>query len=150
MGFRTVAIARGKDKEPLAKQLGAVHYIDTQSADPSAELAKLGGATAVIATVTNGPAMAATLGGLIPRGRLMVLGAGEGTIDASPLLLRLPPRHRRLVFRHLDRRRRHTRLQRSVRRPFDERVLSPGKVPEAYDRMLSGKARFRVVLTMEK
>src|SRR5213076_72429 len=77
MGFRTAAIARGKDKEPLARQLGASHYIDSQAADPAAELAKLGGANVVLATVTHGPAMSATVGGLAPRGRLMVLGAAE-------------------------------------------------------------------------
>ena len=55
MGFRTVAIARGKDKEPLARQLGATHYIDSQAADPAAELAKLGGAKVVLATVTARP-----------------------------------------------------------------------------------------------
>src|SRR5262249_44676072 len=70
MGFRTVAIARGKDKEPLARQLGASHYIDSQSADPAAELTKLGGARVVIGTVTHGPAMSATVGGLAPHGRL--------------------------------------------------------------------------------
>src|SRR4051812_41871879 len=77
MRFRTVAIARGKDKELLARQLGAAHYIDSQSADPAAELTKLGGAKVVLATVTHGPAMSATVGGLAPRGRLMVLGAAE-------------------------------------------------------------------------
>ena len=77
MGFRTAAIARGKDKEPLARQLGAAHYIDSQAADPAAELAKLGGAKVVLATVTHGPAMSATVGGLARRGRLMVLGAAE-------------------------------------------------------------------------
>src|SRR6184192_871554 len=86
MGFRTVAIARGKDKEPLARQLGASHYIDSQSADPAAELTKLGGARVVLATVTHGPAMSATVGGLAPRGRLMVLGAA-GSLETSPLLL---------------------------------------------------------------
>ena len=60
MGFRTVAIARGQDKQPLARQLGASHYIDSQSTDPAAELAKLGGAKVVLATVTHGPAMSAT------------------------------------------------------------------------------------------
>src|SRR5262245_62391525 len=59
MGFRTAAIARGKDKEPLARQLGAAHYVDSQTADPAAELARLGGARVVLATV----------GGLAPRGR---------------------------------------------------------------------------------
>src|SRR5438445_7768476 len=68
MGFRTVAVARGKDKEPLARQLGASHYIDSQSADPAAELTKLGGAKVVLATVTQGPAMSATVGGSPPAG----------------------------------------------------------------------------------
>src|SRR6476646_7657679 len=86
MGFRTAAIARGEDKEPLARQLGAVHYIDSQAADPAAELTKLGGATVVLATVTHGPAMSATIAGLAPRGRLMVLGADQ-SMDASPLQL---------------------------------------------------------------
>src|SRR5258706_3782278 len=78
MGFRTVAIARGKDKEPLARKLGATVYIDSQSSDPGAELQKLGGAKVVIATVTSGPAMGATIPGLAPLGRLMVLGAADG------------------------------------------------------------------------
>src|SRR6266404_106789 len=75
MGFKTVAIARGKDKEQLARQLGAWHYIDSQSEDPAAALNKLGGAKVVLATVTNGDAMSATLGGLAARGTLMILGA---------------------------------------------------------------------------
>src|SRR5437868_13194383 len=64
MGFNVVAIARGKDKEQLAKQLGAASYIDSQSQDPSAELLKLGGANVIIATVTSGAAMSAVQGGL--------------------------------------------------------------------------------------
>src|SRR5262249_8271760 len=64
MGFRTVGLARGKDKEALARQLGAAHYIDTQSGDPSAELQKLGGAKVFLATVTEGSALAAAVGGL--------------------------------------------------------------------------------------
>ena len=56
MGFRTVAIARGKDKELLARQLGAAYYIDNQNSDPATELQKLGGARVVLATVTHGPA----------------------------------------------------------------------------------------------
>ncbi len=77
MGFKTVAIARGKDKEAFAKQLGAHHYIDSRASDPAAELNKLGGANVVIATVTHGPAMAAVLGGLAPNGVLMVIGAAR-------------------------------------------------------------------------
>src|SRR5436309_12223000 len=64
LGFNVVAIARGKDKEPLARQLGAAIYIDSQSQDPAAELQKLGGASVVIATVTAGAAMSAVVGGL--------------------------------------------------------------------------------------
>src|SRR4051812_46606404 len=86
MGFRTVGIARGRDKEPLARQLGAAHYVDSEAGDPSAELQKLGGATVVLATVTHGPAMAATVAGLAPRGKLLVLGAA-GPMEVSPLVL---------------------------------------------------------------
>src|SRR6201982_2951581 len=64
MGFRTVAIARGKDKEPLARELGAWRYGASQAGDPAAALRELGGAKVVLATVTNGPAMSATIGGL--------------------------------------------------------------------------------------
>src|SRR5438045_7200486 len=74
MGFETVAIARGEDKEPLARQLGARHYIDTNTTNPAEALQKLGGAKVVIATVTHGPAMTATIGGLGPNGILMVIG----------------------------------------------------------------------------
>src|SRR5258706_2071533 len=64
MGFRTIAIARGKDKEPLAKQLGAKIYLDSEKSDAAAELQKLGGARVIVATVTNGDAMASGIGGL--------------------------------------------------------------------------------------
>src|ERR1700736_4668264 len=82
MGFRTIAIARGTDKEPLAKQLGARHYIDSTVGDPAAELQRLGGARIIIATATSAPAMAATIGGLSLDGRLVVLGA-----DFTPMAL---------------------------------------------------------------
>jgi D-arabinose 1-dehydrogenase-like Zn-dependent alcohol dehydrogenase len=149
MGFRTAAIARGKDKEPLAKQLGAVHYIDSQNSDPAEELNKLGGAKAVIATVTNGQAMSATIGGLAPRGRLLVLGAAEDLVQAPPLALIMGRRaiegwysgtsidaQDTLEFSAL-----------SGVRSMNERYPLE-KANEAYERMLSGKARFRVVLTM--
>ncbi len=86
MGFKTVAIARGQDKEPLARKLGAWHYIDTQAQDPAAELVKLGGAKVIIATVTNGDAMSAVLGGLGPKGTLMVIGAPP-SLTVSPFML---------------------------------------------------------------
>src|SRR6266550_6130598 len=86
MGFHVVGIARGKDKEPLARQLGASAYIDSQAQDPSAELNKLGGAKVILATATSGEAMAATVGGLAPRGKLLVLGAAD-PMQVNPLLL---------------------------------------------------------------
>src|SRR3954463_14036531 len=84
MGFNTVAIARGKEKETFAKKLGAHHYIDSHASDPAAELNKLGGAKVVIATVTNGAAMSATIAGRAPHGRLMVLGAAD-PMQVNPL-----------------------------------------------------------------
>ena len=114
MGFNTVAIARGKDKEAFAKKLGAHHYIDSQASDPAAELNKLGGAKVVIATVTNAEAMAAVLGGLAPNGVLMVIGAA-GPISVDPILLITgSPVRQRLVLGNVHRFAGHTRI--SVRR----------------------------------
>lgn len=147
MGFRTVAIARGQDKEPLARQLGAAHYIDSQSADPAAELAKLGGAKVVLATVTHGPAMSATIGGLAPLGRLMVLGAA-GSMEASPLLLLLARRAIEGWYSGTSIDSQDTlafSLQSGVRSMNE--VYPLDRAAEAFDRMMSGKARFRVVLT---
>ncbi|PWT90591.1 MAG: alcohol dehydrogenase, partial [Acidobacteria bacterium] len=81
MGFRTIAIARGKDKEALAKKLGAWQYIDSESQDPAAELLKIGGARIVISTVTSGQALAAVIGGLGMDGKLIVLGAASDPIQ---------------------------------------------------------------------
>lgn len=150
MGFRTVAIARGADKEPLARQLGASHYIDSQATDPAEELTKLGGAKAVIATVTHGPAMAATLGGLAPRGRLMVLGAAHEPIETSALILIIG---RRAVEGWYSGTSMDAEDTLSFSSNFGVRSMNESypleKAAEAYDRMMSGKARFRVVLTMD-
>src|SRR5438309_8051837 len=87
MGFKTVAIARGQDKEPLAKQLGAWRYLDSQAQDPAAELQKLGGAKVILATVTVGDAMSAVQGGLGINGSLMVIGAAPSlTVSPGQLL----------------------------------------------------------------
>src|SRR5262249_51152350 len=72
MGFKTVAIARGADKEPLAKQLGAWRYIDSQATDPAAELLKLGGASVILATATAGSAMSGVVGGLDVNGKMLL------------------------------------------------------------------------------
>jgi D-arabinose 1-dehydrogenase-like Zn-dependent alcohol dehydrogenase len=148
MGFRTVAIARGTDKEPLARQLGAIHYIDSRAADPAVELTKLGGALVVLATVTDGPAMAATVGGLAPHGRLMVLGAA-GPMEVSPLQLLSARRAIEGWYSGTSIDSQDTlafSVQSGVRSQNEAYPLD--RAAEAYDRMMSGKARFRVVLTM--
>jgi D-arabinose 1-dehydrogenase-like Zn-dependent alcohol dehydrogenase len=150
MGFRTVAIARGTDKEPLARKLGASDYIDSNSADPAEELTKLGGASVVLATVTHGPAMAATLGGLAPRGRLMVLGAAEESSEASPLVLIMGRRAIEGWYSgtSIDAEDTLSFSARAGVRSMNE-AYPLEQAAEAYDRMASGKARFRVVLTIE-
>jgi D-arabinose 1-dehydrogenase-like Zn-dependent alcohol dehydrogenase len=148
MGFKTVAIARGKDKEPLARQLGAWRYIDSQTQDPAAALAALGGAKVVLATVTNADAMAATLGGLAVKGTLMVLGAA-GPLTVSPLFLLLGRRSVKGWYSGTSIDSQET-LGFSVLtgvRSMNE-VYPLERFAEAYERMLSGKARFRAVLTM--
>ena len=146
MGFHTVGIARGKDKEPLARKLGAAHYIDSQSQDVAAELKKLGGARVVLATVTNGDAMGATVGGLAPNGSLMVLGAAQ-EITVSPLLLLTRKLSVRGWYSGTSIDSQDTMAFSAftgVRSMNEEYPLE--KVDEAYQRMMSGKARFRVVL----
>ena len=147
MGFKTVPIARGKDKEPLARQLGAWHYIDSQTQDPAAELTKLGGAKVVLATVTNGEAMGATVGGLGAHGTLMVLGAPP-SLTVSPYPLISGERSVRGWYSGTSIDSQDT-LSFSVLsgvRSMNE-VFPLERVSDAYDRMMSGKARFRVVLT---
>ena len=146
MGFRTVAIARGRDKEPLAHQLGAVRYVDSTSEDPAAALSALGGARVVLATVTNGEAMSATIGGLAPRGKLMVLGAPP-SLEASAFALIAGQRAIQGWYSGVSVEAEDT-LAFSVLagvRSMNE-VYPLERAPEAYERMMSGKARFRVVL----
>src|SRR5262245_3200560 len=89
MGYETVAIARGQDKEPLARSLGAHHYIDSASQDAAQELTRLGGAKVVLATVTSGKAMTAALGGLAVDGTFVVLGASHEPLEVPtvPLIM---------------------------------------------------------------
>lgn len=148
MGFRTVAIARGKDKEPLAKKLGAQHYIDSQTEDPAQELARLGGARVILATVTAGPAMTAAIGGLGVDGRFIVLGAPHEPIAISPLLL---ISGRRSVMgwpsgTAADSEETLAFSSHAGVRSMNE-VFPLEKAAAAYDLMMSGRARFRVVLT---
>ncbi|HEY3662320.1 MAG TPA: alcohol dehydrogenase [Chthoniobacterales bacterium] len=149
MGFQTVAIARGKEKEQFARQLGAKHYIDSQGTDPAAELSKLGGASVIIATVTDGDAMAAVLGGLAPRGVLVVIGA-SGAIPVNPILLITGQRSVKGWYSGTS-----IDSQDTLAFSSDAGVHSMNEIfplertAEAYDRMMSGKARFRVVLDMK-
>jgi alcohol dehydrogenase/propanol-preferring alcohol dehydrogenase len=148
MGFRTVAIARGKDKEALARKLGAQHYIDSQTLDPAQELTRLGGARVVLATVTSGKAMTAVLGGLGIDGKLIVLGAADEPLEVSPLLL-ITGRRSIVGWPSGTSADSQDTLDFSTLagvRSMNE-VFPLERAGEAYDRMMSGKARFRVVLT---
>src|SRR5438477_7934649 len=146
IGFKTVAIARGKDKEAFAKRLGAHHYIDSQSSDPAAELNKLGGAQVVIATVTNADAMTAVLGGLSPNGVFMVIGAA-GPLSVDPILLISGQRSVKGWYSGTSIDSQDT-LNFSVSGGVHSmnEVFPLERAAEAYDRMMGGKARFRVVL----
>src|SRR6266700_4391997 len=146
MGFDTVAIGRGKEKEPLAKKLGAREYIDSQSSDPAAELSKLGGAKVIIATVTNGDAMAAVLGGLGPNGTLIVIGAA-GPLSVDPILLIIGQRSVKGWYSGTSIDSQDTlKFSASNHVQSMNEIFPLDRAAEAYDRMMSGKARFRVVL----
>jgi alcohol dehydrogenase/propanol-preferring alcohol dehydrogenase len=147
LGFRTVAIARGQEKEALARQLGAHHYIDSTTQNPAKELQALGGAKIVLATVTNSAAMTATVGGLAPRGRLLVLGAATEPMRLPPAMLiggntgivghasgTSMDSQDTMAFSALT----------DVRPMIETRPLEEAQ--EAYDRMMAGDARFRMVL----
>jgi alcohol dehydrogenase/propanol-preferring alcohol dehydrogenase len=147
MGFRTIAIARGKEKENLARKLGASAYIDSNAVDPVQELNKLGGATAIVATVTSSKAMAALIPGLAPDGKLMVVGATPEPLAVSGILLITGRRSILGCYSGTSIDSEDT-LAFSVLagvRPMIE-VFPLAKAREGYERMLSGGARFRVVI----
>jgi D-arabinose 1-dehydrogenase-like Zn-dependent alcohol dehydrogenase len=150
MGFHTVGIARGKDKEPLARQLGASVYIDSQSQNPAAELLKLGGAKIILATATSGEAMSAVQGGLAVNGTMLVIGAAE-SMQVSPMLLLSGCRAVKGWYSgtSIDTQDTLAFSARSGVKSMNESYPLE-RVAEAYDRMMSGKARFRVVLTIGK
>jgi D-arabinose 1-dehydrogenase-like Zn-dependent alcohol dehydrogenase len=148
MGFHTVGIARGKDKEPLARQLGAAVYIDNAAQDPAKELQKLGGAKVIVATATSGEAMSSVLGGLGVSGTMLVIGAAE-SMQVSPVFLLSANRSIKGWYSgtSIDSQDTLTFSQRSGVKPMTESYPLE-KAAEAYERMMSGKARFRAVLTM--
>lgn len=149
MGFYTVAIGQSKDKEPLAKKLGAEHYIDASAGQVVQEMQELGGAKVVLATAPSAKAMSEMVGALAKNGRLMILGAAQEPIPVNAIQLLLARKSIQgwpsgtardsedtLKFSSLT----------GVRPMIEKYPLA--KAAEAYDRMITGKARFRVVLTM--
>ena len=148
-GFRTVAVNRGRDKEELARKLGASAYIDSAAEDPAKALLAMGGAKAILATLTNAEAMQAIVGGLGPNGVLMVIGAvGPLTVNSLELITKSASvkgwysgiardSEDALAFSRLN----GVTSMNEVY-PFE-------KAQAAYERMMSGKARFRVVLRMD-
>jgi len=147
MGFRTLAIARGQDKEALSRQLGAWHYIDSETQDPGAELKKAGGAKVILATVTNGDAMSAAMGGLGDNGVFMVLGAAN-SIQVSPLLLIGGCRSVKGWYSgtSIDSQDGMGFSVLTGVRSMNE-VFPLERVNDGWERMENGHARFRVVLT---
>jgi D-arabinose 1-dehydrogenase-like Zn-dependent alcohol dehydrogenase len=148
MGYQTIAIARGQDKAPLAKKLGAHHYIDSTVNDVAAELTKLGGARVILATVTDAKSMTAAIGGLGIDGKLLVVGASVEPIEVSPVML-ISTRRSIAGWPSGTSADSEDTLKFSVLsnvRPMIE-TYPLERAAEAYARMMSGKARFRVVLT---
>jgi D-arabinose 1-dehydrogenase-like Zn-dependent alcohol dehydrogenase len=147
MGFHTIAIARGPDKKALALKLGAHRYIDSTAEDAAKALTALGGAKVILATVTSAKAMTPLIDGLGIDGKLLVVGASPEPIEMTPLQL---IGKRRSVAgwpsgRAADSEDTMRFSALTGVRPMIE-TFPLDKAPEAYDRMMSGDARFRVVL----
>ena len=149
MGFRTFAIGRDKDKEALARKLGAVHYVDTAAGDPSAELQKFGGARIILATAPDSKSMSAVFNGLTRNGKLIVVGAGSEPLAVTPLQLIMGRTSLQGWASGTAMDSEDTMQFSSLTgvRPMIEKFPLE-KAAEAYDQMISGRARFRVVLTM--
>jgi len=149
MGFKTIAIGRGKDEEELVKNLGAMQYIDSRSQNVVEELNKLGGAKVILGTVPSAKAMSGVLSGLAVNGRLVVIGASDEPIEVPPTLFILG---RRSLMgwpsgTSIDSQDTLSFSVLSGVRSMNE-VYPLERAPEAYEKMMSGKARFRVVLSI--
>ena len=149
LGFETVAIARGTEKESLARELGAHHYIDSTAGDPGEALMELGGASVILATVTAADAMSACVGGLAPGGRMVVVGASMDPIEVPPAAL---IGAQRSIAGHAS----GTSMDSEDTLGFSSlagvrariETMPLEQANEAYTRMMAGDARFRMVLTM--
>lgn len=149
LGFRVVAVNRGRDKEKLARSLGAHEYLDSSSGDPATALRELGGARAILATVTDAAAMQAIVGGLGANGVLMVIGAvGALTVDSLELLRKRAAVRGWYSGTSVDSEDTLLFSQRNKVAAMNE-VFPLEEAQAAYDRMMSGKARFRVLLKVE-
>lgn len=149
MGFRTVAIGRGQDKQPLAKKLGAHEYVDTNVGAPAEALQKLGGARVILATAPDSKAISALVDGLGPSGKLVIVGATMESLTVTPLQL-ISGRKAIQGWPSGTAKDSEDTLRFSSLtgvRPMIERYPLE-KAAEAYEQMISGRARFRVVLTM--
>jgi len=149
MGFRTVAIGRGADKEELARKLGATSYVDSDAGNPAAALLKMGGARVILATAPDSKAISAMIDGVAPGGELLVIGASFDPLAITPLQLiggrkavqgwpsgTAMDSEDTLKFSS----------QTGVRAMIEKFPLE--KAAEGFDQMMSGRARFRAVLTM--
>jgi D-arabinose 1-dehydrogenase-like Zn-dependent alcohol dehydrogenase len=149
-GYRVAAIGRGRENAPLAKKLGASVYVDSAATNAAEELQKLGGARVILATAPSSKAMTSLVDGLGANGKMMVVGATPDPIEVSPIQLIMGRRSLQgwssgtasdsedtLRFAELT----------GVRPMIEKYPLE--KVAEGYARMMSGKAEFRVVLTMQ-
>ena len=149
MGFETVALGRGKDKEPLAKKLGAQHYIDSDVVDPVTELQKLGGARVILATAPSAKAISSVVEGLSVDGTLLIPAAPNDPLSISVMPLLMGRRQIAGWYSGTARDSQDT-LEFSaltgVHPMIEKYPLS--RVAEAYEQMHSGKVRFRVVLSM--
>lgn len=148
-GYKVVAIGRGPENAALAKKLGAAVYIDSASQNAAAELQKLGGARAILATAPSGKAMSGLIDGLGANGQLLVVGASPDNIEVNPVQLIVGKRSIQGWYSGIA-----TDSEDVLRfaemtgvRPMIEKYPL-AKAAEAYDRMMSGNAQFRVVLTM--
>ena len=150
MGFEVVAIARGEEKGPLAKELGAHHYIDSTASNVAKELHELGGAQVVLATVTVSDAMTAALGAIKPRGQLVVVGASPDPLQVPAYALirgsTAVKGHASGTSQDSEDTLRFSALT-GVRATIETMPLVEAQA--AYDKMMSGDARFRMVLTMD-
>jgi alcohol dehydrogenase/propanol-preferring alcohol dehydrogenase len=149
MGFFTVAIARRRDSEPLAKKLGASMYIDNTEQDVASELAKLGGASIILCTVTSAEAMSASIGGLSPGGTMLVVGVPLEPIQAPAWQLINVNRSIKGWYSGtaIDSEDTLAFAKRADVRSMNE-LFPMERAADAYARMMSGKARFRPVITM--